>query len=365
VPGRKNITFLKKLSINLSLLVTQILAGWILLSDMIRLKNIPEEARDRLHVYLKTQLQHLNHTMNETLNLEMELEAEKPGMATVSDMCNLINSPGVVSRMSIGGVEKGEIFLVADMTAVHVMNGIMILTPAEVIKSTIESGELTESDSQTFEDIANNLMESLSQTFETIVSTEISIESKGVANVLFNPGCDNLPVLPKGQYLAMGYTFRESEYPHVTFYVLLPRAIGERLFNSSLEPVIDWSDRTIVVIFDTNDKDRAKIRKLLEAQNIGVADFSNHRDVLRSLWREDVNLVIMEITPNNWDSLMISKQLRKSTQTMNIPIIFTLTDPTDQILYLAFKQGVRNFIVKPIRKNELLKKVNQLLEDAA
>ncbi len=324
---------------------------------MVRLKKIPEESREKINSYFKKQISNMEVSINDVLNTELEIESSKPSMATIPDIADMVGGPGLISRLTLNGVEKGEAVIVADVTTVHVMTGIMVLTPADVIKSNIEKGELTETDSENFEELVNNLFDGINQTLATVFSRDFNLEHKETSQANFEHGVESLYNLPKDDYLIVSYKFHPDDFPETTIHLLLPRGTGENLFRTSLEPEIDWGDRTIVVVYDTKQSDRDIIRETLESENIGVADFNSLRDLIRSILREDVDIIIMEAKPNDWDSLMVTRKIRKSARAMNIPVILTLQSPTNKVIYMAYKAGVRDFLVKPLDKNQILEKV--------
>ena len=166
--------------------------------------------------------------------------------------------------------------------------------------------------------------------------------------------------MPRDDFIICSYSFQPDDFPKIHLHYLIPRNTGEKLFRCSLEPEIDWGKRTVVVVYDSKANDRDFIRETLERENIGVADFDSMNMLIRSILQEEVNVIIMEVRPNDWDSLMVSKKLRKNARVMKIPIILTLQNPTSDMIYLAYKAGIRSFLVKPLNGKELLEKVQEL-----
>lgn len=327
---------------------------------MVRLKKIPEESREKINAYFKKQLGNIEAAIKDALNIDVFMEYSKPSMATFPDIVEIVGGISLISKLVINGVEKGEAIFIADATAVHVLTGIMQISPEDEIKSRIEQGSLSSDDSENFEELVGHLAEGVTQTLGMVFSRDYTLEHKETSQADFKPGVDSLENLHMDDYLITTYSFKPDDYPEISFHLLIPRTSGENLFACSLEPEIDWNDRTIVVVYDTHKSDRDIICQILESENIGVADFNSLKDLIRSILREEVDIVIMEAKPNDWDSLMVSKKIRKSTKSMNIPIILTLEHPTNEVIFMAYKAGVRHFLIKPLDKNEILAKVKEL-----
>ncbi|MCD6217065.1 response regulator [bacterium] len=327
---------------------------------MVRLKKIPEESREKVNAFFKKQLNNMEAAIKEAFNAEVVLEYSKPRMATVPDIAEIVGGISLISKLAINGIEKGEVFFIADPTAVHVLTGIMMISPEDEIKSNIEQGKLSSEDEENFEEFVGYLAGGVTQTLGMVFSREYVLEHKETSQAEFKPDVKSLENLPVDDYLITTYLYKPDDYPEISFHLIIPRISGENLFVCSLEPEIDWSDRTIVVVYDTHKSDREIICQILESENIGVADFNSLKDLIRSILREEVDIVIMEVKPNDWDSLMVSKKIRKSTKAMNIPFILTLEDPTNEVIFMAYKAGIRHFLVKPLKKKELLDKVKEL-----
>ena len=325
-----------------------------------RLKKIPAESEEKVLAFLKKQSQQMETALHEVLNTEVEVISDKPAMATLMDINEIINSVSAISKLTLNNVENGEVYVVADFSSAMILTGMMVLTPTDVINQNLGKKKLTPEDLEHFEEAVNIVVEKLNETLATSFSPEYNFEMVETTKAKLKAGSDKAGILPREDFIIISYMFQPEDFPEVHIHYLIPRSTGEKLFRCSLEPEIDWGERTIVVVYDTKARDREFIRKTLETENIGVADFDSMKELIRSILQEEVNVIIMEVRPNDWDSLMVSKKLRKSAKLMKIPIILTLQKPTSDMIYLAYKAGIRSFLVKPLNGKELLEKVQEL-----
>ena len=332
---------------------------------MARLKQIPEESTNRLHLFIKSLHQQIESSMATALGVEFQLTAEKPGMGSVPDLGDMINSSSLIARLDVEEVDKGEAFLIAGAISVHILNGVMVLTPEDKINENIKSGTLKESDQESFKELVSDLLVSMNKTLSSTIGENHSLQLKVIFEAAVKSRTKSIKDLPKGNYLVFNYRIKIEKYPEAAIMFVIPRLTGEKLFDCSLEPIVDWSDRIVVVAYDTCDLDREMIRKTLEKINVCVADFDDLKALLNGIFRENVDIVILEVTRKNWDSLLISKRIRKSTKTMNIPIILILAEPTEEMIFSAYKLGVRDFLIKPIKQDELIKTIQRLISEAA
>lgn len=332
---------------------------------MARLKQIPEESTSRLNLFIKSLHQQMQSSLSSALGVEFQFTAEKPGVGSVSDLGDTINSLSLVARLDVEEIDKGEAFLIAGVTSVHILNGVMVLTPEEKIKENIKSGTLNETDHESFKELVNDLLASMNKTIQSTIGENHSLQLEVIFESEVKSRTKAIKDMPKGNFLVFIYRIKIENYPEISLLFTIPRLTGEKLFDCSLEPVVDWSERIVAVAYDTCLLDRENIRKTLEKINVCVADFDDLKALLNGIFRENVDIVILEITPQNWDSLLISKRIRKSTKTMNIPIILTLENPTQEMIFSAYKLGVRDFLIKPINQDELIKAIQRLTSNAA
>jgi two-component system chemotaxis response regulator CheY len=332
---------------------------------MAKLKQIPEESTNRLHLFIKSLHQQIESSMASALGVEFELIAEKPGMASVSDLGDAINSLSLIAKLDVEEIDKGEAFVIAGMASVHVLNGVIVLTPEDKVLENINNGTFKESDQESFKGLVSDLLGSMNKTLSSTIGENHSLRMKEIFQSAVESRTKSIKDFPKGNFLVFNYRIKIANYPEVSIWFVIPRLTGEKLFDCSLEPVVDWSDRIVAVAYDTCMLDREIIRKTLEKINVCVADFDDLKALLNGIFRENVDIVILEVSPQNWDSLLISKRIRKSTKTMNIPIVLILADPTQEMIYSAYKLGVRDFLIKPIKQDELIKTIQRLISEAA
>ena len=117
--------------------------------------------------------------------------------------------------------------------------------------------------------------------------------------------------------------------------------------------------RTIMVV-DDSDTDRHFMTAILESagyQVVAVESAEAARARIRDL---PPDLILMDILMPGQDGYQAIRELTRSEETRGIPIFIcsSKTQPSDRVWGL--RQGARDYITKPVQRDELLSKIASL-----
>jgi CheY-like chemotaxis protein len=117
-----------------------------------------------------------------------------------------------------------------------------------------------------------------------------------------------------------------------------------------------------ILICDDDDAVLSMIRFKLISENVGdVFTAQDGYQAMEQLKKEDFDLVITDIHMPYHDGGEVLNLIRVE-QKKTIPIIMLSSDSEEEVIALAKKQGVTEFIKKPIRSpNEVVKLIKKLL----
>lgn len=73
------------------------------------------------------------------------------------------------------------------------------------------------------------------------------------------------------------------------------------------------------------------------------------------------DLVLMDVVMPGLNGFQATRLLSRDPETSNIPIIMVTTKDQDTDKTWAIRQGAREYLVKPVEKDELLAKISQVL----
>ena len=117
--------------------------------------------------------------------------------------------------------------------------------------------------------------------------------------------------------------------------------------------------RTVMVV-DDSETDRHFMTAILEGAGYQVIA-ADSAETARARIRElPPDLILMDILMPGQDGYQAIRELTRSEETRDIPIIIcsSKTQPSDRIWGL--RQGARDYINKPVQRDELLNKIASL-----
>jgi len=117
--------------------------------------------------------------------------------------------------------------------------------------------------------------------------------------------------------------------------------------------------RTIMVV-DDSPTDRFYLTEILQSQGFEVIAVESAEQAHARIREAPPDLVLMDIVMPGQNGFQATRDLTRGDDTHDIPVIICTSknQPTDRIWGL--RQGARDFIVKPIKRDELLAKIAAL-----
>lgn len=127
------------------------------------------------------------------------------------------------------------------------------------------------------------------------------------------------------------------------------------------KPEFDWFDKLILIVEDleTNHMLIDNILKRTNCRVLWAMDGESAVELCRE--HEDIDLVLMDIRLPGIDGYEATRQIRQFRP--NLPIIAQSAYIYDNNKHKVFEAGCNDFIVKPIKKDILLKKCDKFFRD--
>jgi putative two-component system response regulator len=98
-------------------------------------------------------------------------------------------------------------------------------------------------------------------------------------------------------------------------------------------------------------KKNDNVNKVFEANN-GLEALNAIRD------NDNIDMILLDIKMPIMDGMEFMENLQSIPEKKNIPVVVLTTDETRK--HEAFENGVFDFLVKPIRENELYEKIDKI-----
>lgn len=146
-----------------------------------------------------------------------------------------------------------------------------------------------------------------------------------------------------------------------TFYFTLPYIRT----NEKYKPVetsgknYDWSNKTILIAED-EESNIKMIRLVLQKTNVNLIHIQNGKEAIKKCKElKEIDLVLLDIKMPKVNGLDATREIRKYNKELPIIAFTAYAMPADQ--QKAKKAGCTDFIAKPIKKDDLLQKLDHYL----
>jgi two-component system chemotaxis response regulator CheY len=131
-----------------------------------------------------------------------------------------------------------------------------------------------------------------------------------------------------------------------------------------MEKLIDFRMKVLVV------DDFATMRKIVRniLKQIGFEDITEAEDgnaALRILKSDKIGLVVTDWNMPNLSGLELLQEIRKNSQTSNLPVLMVTAEGLKENVMEAVKAGVNNYVVKPFTAEVLQEKIETIFKKLA
>lgn len=116
-----------------------------------------------------------------------------------------------------------------------------------------------------------------------------------------------------------------------------------------------------ILVVDDSPTERFFLADLLAKRGYTVITAENGNEAYEKTKAERPDLVLMDVVMPGASGFQVTRALARDPDTMGIPVVIctSKSDETDRIWGL--RQGARDYLIKPIRPDELLSKIADLM----
>jgi len=118
-----------------------------------------------------------------------------------------------------------------------------------------------------------------------------------------------------------------------------------------------------IAVLDDDTLQLEVIREAVSAMDHDCHTFTDGRGMLRSLRRESYDLLILDWQLPDISGLEVLRWVRENLEGQ-VPVLFVTNRQTETDVVEGLRAGADDFMVKPIRMNELAARINALLRRA-
>jgi twitching motility two-component system response regulator PilH len=138
------------------------------------------------------------------------------------------------------------------------------------------------------------------------------------------------------------------------------RKSGDSKESKTSTSTVDLQGRSILIVDDSPTQQHI-IRGYLEEVGCEVLVADNGEMGVQQAKKNRPDLVLMDVVMPGLNGFQATRLLSRDPLTENIPIIVVTTKDQDTDKTWALRQGAREYLVKPVGKEELLAKISEVL----
>jgi len=117
-----------------------------------------------------------------------------------------------------------------------------------------------------------------------------------------------------------------------------------------------------ILIVDDSPTDAYLVKNILEGQGYQTSEASNGDEGIQKAKEIKPSLIIMDVVmPGNKNGFKATREITKSPDTKDIPVIIVSSKNMESDRAWGLMQGAKEFLVKPVKQDELLDAVKKLL----
>lgn len=117
--------------------------------------------------------------------------------------------------------------------------------------------------------------------------------------------------------------------------------------------------KTILVV-DDSPTERHMLRDLLSKAGFAVLASENGEDAIRQAKAELPDLILMDVVMPGLNGFQATRAISRDPDTRRIPIIMCTSKSQETDKIWGMRQGARDYVVKPVNRDELLTKIAAL-----
>ena len=130
--------------------------------------------------------------------------------------------------------------------------------------------------------------------------------------------------------------------------------------TSDSSETVDLNGRTILIV-DDSPTELHILKGYLESAGCKVLVADSGESGVETARNEKPDLVLMDVVMPGLNGFQATRQLSRDPETETIPIIMVTTKDQETDKTWGLRQGAREYLVKPVEKDELLARINDAL----
>ena len=115
-----------------------------------------------------------------------------------------------------------------------------------------------------------------------------------------------------------------------------------------------------ILVVDDSPTERHMLKDLLTKAGYEVVSSENGDDAIRKARQAKPDLILMDVVMPGLNGFQATRAISRDAATKHIPIVLCTSKSQETDKIGGMRQGARDYVVKPVDKNELLAKITAL-----
>jgi twitching motility two-component system response regulator PilH len=116
-----------------------------------------------------------------------------------------------------------------------------------------------------------------------------------------------------------------------------------------------------IMVVDDSPTERFFLADLLAKKGYTVVTAENGEEAYAKIKLERPNLVLMDVVMPGQSGFQVTRALARDPDTQAIPVVICSSKSNETDRIWGLRQGARDYLIKPIRPDELLSKIADLM----
>lgn len=201
--------------------------------------------------------------------------------------------------------------------------------------------------------IGLSLVKDLVKLHQATIDVTSTINQGTTFNILFKTGSNHF----EPQQIIDAQTTKNEEAPNV----FVSKKFSEPKGEKELSELVKKRVKNSVLIVEDNPDVRQFIKEQL-SESFAIQVAENGEVGLQKAINNQPDLMITDLMMPKLDGYQLTKEIRADERTSHIPIIMLTSNATEQSKFKGLETGVDAYLTKPFNANELIIRVNNLIE---
>jgi twitching motility two-component system response regulator PilH len=115
-----------------------------------------------------------------------------------------------------------------------------------------------------------------------------------------------------------------------------------------------------ILIVDDSPTERHVLNDMLTKAGFDVVGSDNGEDAIRKSKQLKPDLILMDVVMPGLNGFQATRAISRDPETKSIPIIMCTSKSQETDKIWGLRQGARDYIVKPVDRDELIAKINSM-----